>query len=227
MSTLSEVQSAGIRTVSSSSVQTSSSTESSALGQDDFMQLMLAQFQNQDPFSPMDNGEFLGQMAQFSTVNGIGEMQTSLEDMLYSLQSNQVLEASALVGKSVLVEASGTTIAAGEGIAGTVELPVSSQSVQLEFVNAAGSVVGRLQLGEQPAGEAEFSWDGTTLDGGQAPAGEYQIQATFFNGDANEAAATSVRAAVESVSFSSGGVGAELTLKGLGSCSLSDVKEIS
>ena len=48
------------------------------LGQSDFLKLMTTQLQNQDPFAPMDNGDFIAQMAQFSTVTGIQEMNGSL-----------------------------------------------------------------------------------------------------------------------------------------------------
>ena len=61
--------------------QANTSTAENALAQQDFMQLMLTQMQHQDPFQPMENGEFLAQLAQFSTVNGITEMQASLQSL--------------------------------------------------------------------------------------------------------------------------------------------------
>src|SRR5258708_1977704 len=74
------------------------------LGQRDFLKLMVAQIQNQDPTHPQANGEFLAQLAQFSTNDGIMKMQNSLQELSASLQSNQALQASALVGRKVFVE---------------------------------------------------------------------------------------------------------------------------
>ncbi len=73
-----------------------------SLGQEDFLTLMISQFRNQDPFEPMDNGEFLGQLAQFSTVNGISSLNAAFAGLAGSMQDNQALQAAGLVGHSVL-----------------------------------------------------------------------------------------------------------------------------
>ena len=75
-----------------------------SLGQDEFLELMMTQLQNQDPLNPAESGEFLSQIAQFGTVNGITELQQSFSTLASSLQSNQALQASTMVGRSVLVE---------------------------------------------------------------------------------------------------------------------------
>ena len=75
------------------------------LGQEDFLHLMLTQLKNQDPFKPMESGEFLGQLAQFGTVQGLAGLQTSFDSLSSSLVSNQALQASSLVGRSALARA--------------------------------------------------------------------------------------------------------------------------
>ena len=87
---------------SSSSYNQIDSPIKKKLGQQDFLRLMVAQIQNQDPMQPQMNGEFLSQLAQFSTNDGVAKMQESLQQMATSLQSNQALQASALVGRKVL-----------------------------------------------------------------------------------------------------------------------------
>jgi len=77
--------------------------KSNEIGQNEFLELMLAQLKNQDPFQPLENGEFVAQMAQFSTVSGIEEMNASLKGMSDSLQGNRLLEASNLIGRTALV----------------------------------------------------------------------------------------------------------------------------
>lgn len=67
------------------------------LGEDAFLTLMLAQLKHQDPMQPMENGEFLSQMAEFSTVSGIEEMNASLKELTTSYGTNRTLEAASLV----------------------------------------------------------------------------------------------------------------------------------
>ncbi|MCF5991032.1 flagellar hook assembly protein FlgD, partial [Xanthomonas perforans] len=74
-----------------------------ALGQADFLKLMTEQLQHQDPLKPMENSAFLGQLAQFSTVQGIGDLNTKVSNFSDSMNSDQVLKGAALVGHNVLV----------------------------------------------------------------------------------------------------------------------------
>src|SRR6056300_1952953 len=76
---------------------------SDKLGQEDFLTLMTAQLQNQDPMAPMDNGDFIAQMAQFSTVTGIEEMASSMKAMAAEVQQLRVASISNVMGHSVLV----------------------------------------------------------------------------------------------------------------------------
>jgi len=76
----------------------------STLGQNDFLKLMTTQLMNQDPLQPMENGDFLAQMAQFSTVNGITEMNASVQSMSESFTSQRLMQAGSLINKSALVE---------------------------------------------------------------------------------------------------------------------------
>ncbi|MGA0799074.1 MAG: flagellar hook assembly protein FlgD [Steroidobacteraceae bacterium] len=75
---------------------------STTLGQEDFLKLMTAQLKNQDPMQPMENGEFLGQMAQFSTVSSIGEMAKELKALSEQMVSSRLLSSGSLIGRSVL-----------------------------------------------------------------------------------------------------------------------------
>ena len=92
------------------------------LGQEDFMELMLAQMNHQDPFKPMENGEFLTQMAQFSAVSGLKDIKDSFKSLSESMQSNQALQAASMVGRRVLVNGTSTELVDGKGISGTVDL---------------------------------------------------------------------------------------------------------
>ena len=73
-------------------------TEEQDLGKDAFLQLMIAQLQNQDPLSPAKNEDFIAQLAQFSSVEGIQNINSSIEELATDFRSSQALEASSLVG---------------------------------------------------------------------------------------------------------------------------------
>lgn len=197
------------------------------LGQEDFLKLMITQFQNQDPFKPMENGEFLGQLAQFSTVNGIDSLNTSFSGLAGSIQDEQALQAANLVGRSVLAVTDIGYLADDGLVNGAVEIDGAVSNVQIEISNAAGEVVQRLNLGEQSAGLARFSWDGMNADGERAPADHYQITARVVRGNNVESAATLVEADVESVTLGQFGSGMTLNLFGGDALSLRQVYQIT
>ena len=80
--------------------------EEQKLGQEDFIKLMTTQMNHQDPMKPMENGDFLSDMAQFSTVAGLKEIKDSFNNLATSLQSSQALQASSMVGRTVLIPGS-------------------------------------------------------------------------------------------------------------------------
>ncbi|MDH4134255.1 MAG: flagellar hook assembly protein FlgD, partial [Gammaproteobacteria bacterium] len=201
-------------------------TASSKLGQEEFLSLMIAQMKNQDPMKPMQNGEFLSQMAQFGTVNGITELQKSFGQLASSLQSNQALMASSMVGRYVLVPGSQAPYAPGYNVAGTIELPQAASDVAVSVYDANGQLMQRTTLGPQEAGNVRFVWDGTLSNGGTAPAGLYTIKAEAAIGNTTVALNTLIAARVDSVSLG-GAQGLMLNLAGLGPVAFSDVKEIA
>lgn len=136
-------------------------TDPAALNQQDFLKLLTTQLQNQDPFAPMENGEFLGQMAQFSTVSGIQQINDTLGAMSSGggIGANRIATASSLLGHQVLLP--GTQARADENgeIHGMVDLPQDAENVRVTFRdNATGAVLHELDLGAQPAGLLGFSW---------------------------------------------------------------------
>jgi flagellar basal-body rod modification protein FlgD len=194
------------------------------LGQEDFLHLMLTQLKNQDPFKPMESGEFLGQIAQFGTVQGLAGLQTSFDSLSSSLVSNQALQASSLVGRSALVETSTISVAAGQSVTGAIDLPASSAAVSLSIHDAAGQPVRTVQLGAQPQGLASFTWDGLADDGTAVPAGRYTFDAAYFSGTDSVVADTLLRAPIDSVLLSADGFGVEL--RGIGELPFTAVREI-
>lgn len=214
----------GIFRTQESANKTQSSQESE-LGQQEFLTLMLEQIKNQDPFKPMENGDFLAQMAQFSTVSGITEMQGSLENMAAGFQSSQVLQASSLVGKDVLVPADEYEFKQENTLKGAVSLPAFAQGVTIEYFDPNGGLVAQQNLGTQQPGLVEFTFNGLDKEG--QPIGDQPlfIKASFFNGQEQESVMTMIESRVDSVSLSVSG-GASLAIENIGNKDLSQVVAI-
>jgi len=193
--------------------------------EDQFLQLMLAQMKNQDPFKPMENGQFLSQLAQFSTVSGINEMNESFQTIAGSLQSNQALQASSMVGRSVVVPAENSYLSAS-GMRGAVQVDELVESVIVRITDQSGQVIRQVDLGPQEPGQVDFLWDGKGADGQQYPPGVYGISADSRLGQRSEALQTFANTSVESVTIGKGGQGLTLNLTGIGSYGMSDVKQI-
>ncbi len=137
-----------------------SASSRGTLGGTDFLTLMLAQLQNQDPTSPVDSNTFLTQLAQLSEVQGITSLNTSFSALSSSLTSNQALQASSLLGHQALVNSSTATLAAGATVTGAVNVPQTTSQVTLSITDSSGALVSQINLGAQSAGLANFSWNG-------------------------------------------------------------------
>ena len=199
----------------------------SKLGQDQFLKLMTTQMTHQDPNNPMQNGEFLSQMAQFGTVSGIQDLQQSFALFANSIQSAQSLQAASLVGRYVAVSTDTGILPAGGEISGKVNLANSTSSLKINITNAAtGEPVKTIDLSNRAAGDIAFLWDGTSEAGTQVSPGAYKISA-FANIDGkNVAQTTDIDSKVESVSMASGSTPMKVNLAGANSVDLSKVKQI-
>lgn len=187
-----------------------------SLGQEDFLELMIAQLKNQDPMKPMENGEFLGQMAQFSTVNGIADLQTTVESLTSVFSSSQLLDASSLIGREVMIMS--PTVSGGEAQSAAVELPVGGP-VRIQIQNSAGELVQSIDLGTRSAGMANFEIP-------ELADGLYSIQATLGNGNGAMQLDVLVADRIQGVSLDRSGGATTLNLAQRGSVSLSEVQHI-
>ncbi len=187
-----------------------------SLGQDEFFQLMVAQLTNQDPLKPLESNEFIGQVAQFSTVTGVQDMHQAIADLSASFQSNQALQASTMVGRDVLVPGNRTLLGADGTIKAAAELPGSTGALSASIYDAGGQLVRQISLGAHEEGLVEFTWDGLTDSGQQAPPGSYSIAVTASFNNETHAVETLVAAKVESVTLGKAGTGMQLNLAGLG-----------
>lgn len=201
------------------------SQEKNELGQDAFMELMVAQLKNQDPLSPMENGDFLGQLAQFSAVTGIEDLNKSFDGLSSSISSDQGLQAANLIGRSVVLPIDSAVLSVGGMVQGEVALPASTSNMTVSIMDSNGELVHRIEMGTQQSGRVAFSWDGILEDGTYADPGVYEVRAEANIGGENQGIETQLRAEVDSVTL--GGLqGLTVNLTGLGSYAFSDIRQI-
>lgn len=214
--------------------KTETKKNTNELGQAAFLELMITQMNNQNPLSPQDNSEFVAQLAQFSSVEGLERLNTSFN----SFMSNNALQASSLVGRSVTVESEKSTLVKGGIVAGSAELPYSTKNLSISIYDDKGALVQKVPVGEVPAGEMVFRWDGQNMEvNGElldweadedavAAAGQYKFEVTADQNGKNEALKTSLSANVNSVTIGENGA-LILNLAGIGAVDAKDVKQFN
>ena len=197
------------------------------LTQEDFFALLTKELSYQDPTKPVENNEMISQMTAFSTTDGVTQLNEQFTDFASSMSSGQALQASSLVGRSVMVEDNSFTQAGGEEIKGKLVTDEPASNVVIYVENAAGERVQTVPVGSVAAGESAFTWDGTESSGYAAPAGEYRFRiAGIVDGKSTELSAMTYRK-VDSVTLAGAGGSILLNLNGGSSMALSDVVEVS
>jgi len=152
--------------------------------QSTFLQLLVAQMNNQDPLNPTDSTQMTSELAQISTVTGINNLNTSVTGLMSQLQQSAAIQSAQLTGHSVMVAGSSlplsanTSSATGYSAVGGFSLGSAASSVAVAVKDSSGSTVRTLQLGAQSAGFQDFTWNGQTDSGAIAPAGTYSFSVT-------------------------------------------------
>jgi flagellar basal-body rod modification protein FlgD len=168
----------GTTSTGSTATEGISATGDSSLGKDDFLKILVAQLEAQDPLAPMEGQEFASQLAQFSSLEQLTNVNTNLESSQafdLALSNNSAI---ALIGKNV--DAPGNTIDLKAGEAESLSFSVDSDAtdVSIDIYNSSGVKVSTANLGAQSQGLHEFVWNGTDASGALLPVGNYTFNVT-------------------------------------------------
>lgn len=195
------------------------------LGQADFLLMMTQQLKNQDPLNPMDNGAFLAQLAQISTVQGLGDLNKKADQFLGTSNADQALRGAALIGRRVEVPGGSLELGA-DGGAQASATATDNGPVTVTVQDAGGNPVRTLTLADGAAGPRRVEWDGKDAAGNRLPAGDYRFAASQIGADGKPTTlATHGTAKVQSISLDKDG--ATLNLVGGKSVPLAEVLRIS
>ena len=147
------------------------------MGKDDFLKLLVTQLNYQDPLDPMDNQEFSAQLAQFSALEQLHNVNANLENGLKTDASlerilDRVLSAS-FIGREIKAYGTQITLTSGRSDAIEFDLTDRAAHVVIDIGDASGNAVATLELGDRRSGHHEFSWDGKDHFGNIVPDGIY------------------------------------------------------
>lgn len=201
------------------------------MGKDEFMKLMIAQMNNQDPLEPQGNAEYMAQLSQLSMVEGIQNLNKVTEGFITSLQSSQALQASALVGRKVQIQSNIGNLVEGGTFSGSVFVPSAADNMDMKIMDNNGQVLKTIDTGQYrnesgyfSEGQINFEWDGVMDNGEMAEPGLYQVVSSAEISGQSYSLTTYTNANVNSVTIANGGE-VWLNLAGKGSIALSEVNE--
>ena len=156
--------------------QPENATGDNTLDQDSFLRLMTTQLKFQDPFDPMDNQAMVAQLAQFSSVAGIAEMNRSLGEIAAMLGDNRLSDAREWVGHSVLVPGNFAVANEDGRYSGEFDLLAPTENLSIDLLNETGEIVMFAELGAQEAGPIQFDFDSADQDGNPRDLGRLRVR---------------------------------------------------
>ena len=151
---------------------------SEAMGKQDFLTLFTAQLKNQNPLDPVKNEAFVAQLAQFSQLEALNNMQKSLDSFVSTMSAERMLSGASLIGKRIPVADASAQLVQGGTIDASISLPDGASGVRVQVRDAGNNVIQELIAGAQTPGNLDFTWDGTNAAGQAAAAGKYTFTAT-------------------------------------------------
>ena len=177
----------------------------SSLGQSDFLTLLMAQLKHQDPLNPMDNTDFTAQMAQFSSLEQLMNINKSLETLTESSSASGAAQAMALIGKEITAKGSSVQVENGSASDIVFNLEDTAAEGAVVIEDEYGNVVRKIDLGSMSPGEKKIEWNGRDDFGAPLADGQYtySVIAKNISGDLVDSE-TFMKGKVTGVSFEDG-----------------------
>ncbi|MCK9472966.1 FlgD immunoglobulin-like domain containing protein [Sulfurimonas sp.] len=218
------ITSTGLNAATNAEYAASAKTkDKSVLDKDDFMTLLLVELQNQDPTEPMDSEKILTQTSQLATLEATENTNKALSDLAASLGNSQQFSTISAIGKTADIGSNAIVFDEGSDTTFEVYFPDDIDRGNVEILDVNGNVIKTLDVGTNPKGVYQFTWDGTDANGNQVKSGIYYATASYKNPNGDDLTTRVGAYPIESVKFE----GNETYFKvGSNYVSLADVKEI-
>nr|WP_320048867.1 flagellar hook capping FlgD N-terminal domain-containing protein [uncultured Desulfuromonas sp.] len=192
-------------TETTSSTATYTTSSSNTLGQEDFLELLIAQLQNQDPLDPQSNTEFIAQLATFSSLEQQTLTNDKLDEVISSTSDMQQLAAIDLLNQDVVAQTDSFYLN-GDQVDIGFYLPEDATSVTVSVLDEDNTVVATLDYSNVSAGDKFLDWDATDSDGNALASGEYSLSIEAYSGDSEiDDVLPLVKTTVDQVAMSSSG----------------------
>jgi len=183
---------------------TSASNPNGVLGKDDFLKLLLVELQYQDPTAPTDTEKILSQTSQLAALESTDNTNKALEELSASLKSADQFGTIAAIGKTA--DLGSDAIAHEKGSSSTFEIyfPEAIEQGTVDITDSSGNVVGQIDVGTNPSGVYQFTWDGLDANGNGVDSGIYSVNANYTDQSGNTQKTRLGAYPIESVRFDNG-----------------------
>jgi flagellar basal-body rod modification protein FlgD len=178
--------------------------DKSVLGKDDFLTLLLVELQHQDPTEPMDSEKILTQTSQLATLESTENTNKALEELAASLGASQQFSTISAIGKTADLGSDAISLDEGTDATFEVYFPSDIEQGTVEITDSDGKVVKTLDVGTNPSGVYQFTWDGTDQAGNNATSAIYHVNASYTDPEGNALKTRLGAYPIESIRFESG-----------------------
>lgn len=209
----------------SSTTSNSTTGASSTMGKDAFLKLLVTQLSHQDPLNPMDDKDMTAQLAQFSSLEQLTNINTGIESLNTTMTQNQLTNAVSYIGKSV--KASGYTLSKEDGAVSSLyySLGETVTDAAINIYDSDGTLIRSVGIGTKNSGNYEYGWDGLDSSGEEVADGLYSVAITAYNTSGKQVMVqTQVSGIVSGVTTSNGAT--YLNLKDGRTVALTNVSQI-
>ncbi|SLM29253.1 Flagellar hook capping protein [Desulfamplus magnetovallimortis] len=173
------------------------------LGREDFLTMLVAQLQNQDPLNPMEGSDFSAQLAQFSSLEQLLNLNESMKSMVTAFENSSEVDVTGFVGKEVTGEVNSIEVESGTPSKGYYELSKTSE-VMVTIYNSEGNIVKTLYPGQLGPGQYDVDWDGTNYQGDSVEDGSYSYEVVADSGNGFATLSTTISGVVEGIAYQGG-----------------------
>jgi len=221
------MQTSALGSTSTSSSSSASAVPTQTLDENDFLKLLMAQLQNQDPTAPVDDQQFAAELAQFSSLQELQTIGQQIGNLATAQSAANQMETTGLVGKGVVFSTSQVPFDGADPVTLAANLPSAASSATVAVTDSAGNVVRTLSLGAEPAGMNAFTWDGKDNNGNPVAAGTYNIAITASDANGQTLNASVLEeGTVTAVTYSSTGSSSPVLIVGNQQVSLTNVVQV-